>query len=134
MYYTFQQYFLENIILTPPIMKNLSTEKKWLLGNIKAHIYPPTSPIVKCEPERKKTERHCIKVKLWRNDASSTSETYEYKMALFENIYPKYFLLFIRDFWNKPKVSREIPYTGIIKYLHNFLRGKALCEFETLSE
>ena len=66
-------------------MKNVSTNKNWLLVNIQTHMEPPSITLIKNELEVNNSESDCIKVKLCRNPASAASDMYEYKVALFEN-------------------------------------------------
>ena len=115
-------------------MKNLSTKKKWLSGNIQFQADPSPIPLINSETQRKKTEIDCNKVKLRKKPASSMSGPYEYKVALFENGEPEEFLLFIREFRKTLRANGVMPEIGRIQYLCTLLCGESLFEFETLSE
>ena len=45
-----------------------------------------------------KSDNYFVKLKLHNDPASENSDPYEFKMALFLNVNPKYFLLFVSNF------------------------------------
>ena len=73
-------------------MKRISNKENWLSGEIIACVEPPPIPLIKAEQAGVKKESDYNKVKPRRNPASSTSKTYEVKLALFENREPEEFL------------------------------------------
>ena len=64
--------------------------------------YPPIT-LINMEQVGVKKESDYIKVKIFRNPASATSEIYKAKLALFENRELEEFVLFICDFRKAPE-------------------------------
>ena len=54
---------------------------------------------------------------------SSKSDLYEFKMALFDNVDPEEFFLFIRNFNITLKVSGALVVSTKIQYLHKMVCG-----------
>ena len=69
--------------------KNVISKKKRLLGEIAVYVEPPQISLIKTEQVWSKKESDYAKVKLRRNPASETYETYEVKLVLFENVEPE---------------------------------------------
>ena len=70
-----------------PIMK-LQMKSNWLSAGILAQIEPTPTPLARLE-EPKESACDIIKVNISQNSASSGSETYTFKMKVFENRKPE---------------------------------------------
>ena len=64
---------------------------------------------------------------------SSTSELYEFKMSLFENVEPEEFLLVVRKFNMTFGASGMLEAGAKIQYLGTLFRGESLRQFDSLS-
>ena len=60
----------------------------WLSADVQARIEPPSFPLIKAELEEEKLS-DIIKIKIHREPASSTSETYKLKISTFEKGKPE---------------------------------------------
>ena len=57
--------------------------RNWFLRDITAHVETPPINLINIEQVGFNKESGYVKVKLYRNPVSETSETYEVKLALF---------------------------------------------------
>ena len=62
------------------------------------------------------------------------SDLYELKMDLFDNRDTEEFLLFIRNFKMTIEASGMLADGAKIQYICTLVRGKALCQIDTLSD
>ena len=106
--------------------------KKWLNSDVQARIEPPPITLLKATAG-KTEETHIIKIKMRREPASSTSETYELKVQTFENGKPKYFLQMMKDFKTGIDGTGMTSVSGKIKFLPTMLRGEDLREFYVIA-
>ena len=70
---------------------------KWLNADFQAHIELLPIPLIKAT-SGKLEECNIIKIKMRRDPASATSETYELKFQTYENGKPEEFLEMMKDF------------------------------------
>ena len=77
-------------------------------------------------------EKYFVKVKLITNPTLDKSEMYDFIMTLFENGELEYFLLFHIKYRMTLDASETLTVDAKIQYIHTFLHGEALREFETL--
>ena len=67
------------------LCKYISRSKKlWITGMTHPHIEPPPIPLIQ-ETHNGKSCKDFVKLKLRRDPTLSTSDLYEFKMALFDN-------------------------------------------------
>ena len=59
-------------------------------------------------------------------------DMYEFKMALFDNVEPEEFVLFVWNFNMEIKSSGTINDNTKLQYLRTLLHGESLFQFETL--
>ena len=67
-------------------MKKIYHYKKWNAGLVQLHVEPPHIPLIKSKYDDM-SEKDFVKMKLRRDPTSENSDPYEFKMALFYNIY-----------------------------------------------
>ena len=106
--------------------KNVSTKRNWLSGDINGHVENLPINLIKEEKSGSKKEGEYVKAKLWRNTASSTSKTYEVKLALFENEKPEELFLFICDYRKTLESTEVTSMSRLIQYLYTLLWGEYL--------
>ena len=93
---------------------------------------PHPIPLIKVYPEERKKESSYVEAIICGYPASASSETYEAKLAMFNNSKAEELLLFICD-------SKKIGATGAtyasgwIHYLHTIICREALHEFDILA-
>ena len=103
-------------------MKNLLHKKVWEEDTNQAHIEPPTIPLVK-EISTGKSDGYYVKLKLWIDTESSTSDLYEFKMSLFDHDKPEEFLLFVWNFQMNLVDTGMLETEIKVKYLCTLVRG-----------
>ena len=65
-------------------MNNVSTNKNWILVHTQAFVEPPPIPLTNHDQEVNNYESDYTKDELHRNPASSASDMYKYKVAMFK--------------------------------------------------
>ena len=100
----------------------LRVEPNWLSAEVQARIEPPPTPIA--SPKEFK-ERACntIKVKRRRNPTSAGSETYEFKMTIFENGKPKRLLQLMMNLNKAIDKTGNMAVAGIIHFICITIHG-----------
>ena len=68
-------------------MKNFSHKKSCNSGILQVHVEPLSIPLIKVEYYGK-SDKDSVQLKFRRDPTSSTSDLYEFKMYLFDNIEP----------------------------------------------
>ena len=96
-----------------------------LSTDVQALIEPPPIPLIKVDLEEERAS-NIIKVKMRRNPALAASETYELKMATFENGQPEEFLALLKNFKIAINGTGTTSVAGWINYLRTILRAEAL--------
>ena len=112
--------------------KNVSSKKGWMTGMNHPHVEPPPIPLIQ-ETHDGKSDKYFVKLKLCRDPTSSTSDPYEFKMALFDNGKPEEFLLFVSNFNMTLAASGTLEAGVKYQYLHTLVCREALCQFDLLS-
>ena len=93
---------------------------------------PPPTPLIKGK-HNDKSDKYFVNIKLRRDTTSERSGLYEFKMALFDNENPEYFLLFVGNF-NMNLEASGIIYTSLkAQYIRTLVHGEELCQFDTMS-
>ena len=72
-------------------MKNASHKNSWNSGMTQPHVDPPPIPLIKIEHDNK-SDKYFVKIKICKDPMSSSSDLYEFNMALFDNGDPEEFL------------------------------------------
>ena len=108
-------------------MKNISNPN-WISADVQARGEPPTIPLIKAETEEEKASK-TIKVKMRQNPDSAASETYNMKMATFENGQQEEFLMLLKNFKTAFNRSGTMSVAGRNNYLRTMLRGEDQQEF-----
>ena len=103
----------------------------WLSSDVQSHIDPPQIPLNRAAPENTK-ECDIIKIKMCRDPASATLETYELKISTFDNGKPVEFLRILNNFKTVINGTGNITPDRIIDYLHTLLCGESLSKFDEL--
>ena len=93
------------------------------------HVEPPPVPLIKGK-NNDKSDKYFVKFKFRRNPTSKKSDPYEFKMALFDNGYPEYFLLFIQNFNMTLKESGMLKPGANIQSLRTLVCEEALYQFD----
>ena len=75
----------------------LVSNSNCLSANVQEFIDTSPIPMIKAEDEEEKSS-NIIKIKMRRNPASDVSETYELKIAMFNNDQPEEFLGLMKNF------------------------------------
>ena len=94
----------------------------WLSVGVQARINPPPIPLKRAAPETVK-ECDIIKINIWWDPASATSETYEMKLAVLENGKPEEFLKIMDKFKTAIDVTGTASTVGEINYLRTLICG-----------
>ena len=80
-----------------------------------------------------KLDKYFVKLKLHRDTTPDKLGLYEFRIALFNNGDPEYFLLFVYNFNKTLAVSGMLWKDVKVQYLHMIFRGEALYQFGFLS-
>ena len=96
------------------------------------HVEPPPIPLIKSKHENK-SENYFVKIKFHRDPTSSSSDLYEFNMALFDNGEPEEFFLFLQKFNITHAASGTLATGAKIKYLCTLFHGEALRQIESFS-
>ena len=78
------------------------------------HVEPPPINLIKGSYNGK-SETYSVKLKLCIDITSSTSDLYEFKMSLFDNVKPEEFLFFVSYFNTTLAVSGKLEIGAEIK-------------------
>ena len=89
-------------------------------------------PIIK-ETYHGKSDGKYVKLKLYRDPSSSTSDLYEFIMSLFDHDKPEEFLFIVRNFKMTLATTVTLETDAKVQYLHTLVRGGALRQFDLLS-
>ena len=73
-------------------MKKVCHKKKWNVGLLQLHVYPPHTPLTTSK-HNDKSEKDFVKMKLRRDPTSENLDLYEFKMALLYNGYREDFFV-----------------------------------------
>ena len=86
--------------MKPSEIKNVSDKERWNRVSVQVHMDPPLIPLIKSKNDYK-SDKNCVKIKLRKDPTSAKSNIYEFKKALFDQVDPDDFLLFIRKIVNE---------------------------------
>ena len=114
-------------------MKNVLHNKGCNSGTNPAHVEPPPIPVIK-ETYNSKSDEDLIRLKLHRDNMSSTSDLYEFSISLFEHGKTEEFLLFIRNCNMNLATTGTLETDAEIQYLCMLFCGQALRHFDLLSD
>ena len=95
------------------------------------HVEPPMIPLIKGRYDGK-WDKDFVALKLRRDPTSSTSDLYEFKMSLFDNVELEEFLLFVRNFNMTLAASGMMEAGAKVQYLCKLVFGEALHHFDLL--
>ena len=109
-----------------------SHKKKWNSGTVQVHVDTPPIPLI-ISNKNDRSDKYFYEIKLGRDLTSEKLDLYEFKMALFNNGYPKQFLLFIWNFNMTIEVSRTNKSSENIQYLRTLVHVEVLRQFDMLS-
>ena len=112
-------------------MNNVSQKKNWNLGLTQVHVELPPVPLIKFKSDGK-SDKYFVKLKLFMDPTSGTSDLYEFKMSLFDNGNTEEFLLFVRNFKMNRVVSGTLETGTKVQYLRTLVHGEALHQFDLL--
>ena len=96
------------------------------------HVDPPPIPLIKSK-HVDKSDKDFVKLKIYRNPMSSSSEIYEFKMFLFDNGEPEKLLLFVQNFNVNLAASGTLATGTKIQYLCTLVREEVLRQFDSFS-
>ena len=113
-------------------MNNISHKKNWNIGTVQVYMDLPQSTMIKSK-NYDKPDKYFVRIKLRRDPTSENSDLYELKMALFDNVRLKEFLLLIRNFNMTLKASGTLMTGANNQYLHMLVRREVLLQFDTFS-
>ena len=103
-----------------------------MTGMNQPHVDPPTIPLSK-EKIYGESDKNFVKLKLPRYPTLSTSDLYEFKMSLFENVKLEDVLLFICNVNMTLAASGMLEADSKFQYLCTIVRGEAFIQFDLLS-
>ena len=86
---------------------------------------PPLIMLIKLKLEEERAS-NIIKIKMRRNLASATSDTYKLGTATFKNGQPEQFLAILKNFKIKINGKETTSIYGQINYIRMMLHGEAL--------
>ena len=101
------------------------TNLNCLSVDVLSRINPPLIPLNRAVTENAK-ECDIIKIKMFWDSYSSTSETYNLKIDIFENSKPEEFLALMKNFKTTIDGTGTMSAPESINYLHTMLCGEYL--------
>ena len=102
------------------------------MGTVKVQVDPTPIQLNKSN-KNYKSDKYFVKIKLRMDPTSEESDLYELKIALFDNVGPEEFLLFICYFNMTLKSSGMLKSGAKIQYLCTLIRGEVLRQFDRVS-
>ena len=96
------------------------------------HVEPLPITLIK-EKHDGKSYTDFLKLKLRRDPKFSTSDLYEFKICLFDNVNPKEFFMFVRNFNMALAESVMLEADAKFQYLRTLFHREALRQFDSLS-
>ena len=103
-------------------MSEVSHKKKWNSVTVKVHVDPLPIPLIKSK-NNEKYGRDSVNIKLCKDPRSEKLYLYELKIALFDNVNPGEFLLFIWNLNMTLEASESVKAGAKSQYLHTLVRG-----------
>ena len=80
-----------------------------------------------------KSDKYCVEIKFLSDPTLEDSDLYEFKMALFDNVEPEDFLLFVQNYQMISEASGTLTHGAKIQCLCTLLHFKLLSQIEMLS-
>ena len=71
-------------------MNNVLHKEKWNVGVLQLHMDPPPTSLIKIK-HSDKSDKYFVNIKLLWDPTSENLDPYEFKIALFDNVYPEDF-------------------------------------------
>ena len=103
----------------------------WISAEVQARIKTLPIPLIKKEADYVR-ECDIIKIKKRQDPFDANSETYDIKIATFENSQPEELLALMKNLKSAVDGTGTTLASGRINYLRTLLHGESLLEFDGL--